>query len=134
MYSVSSKKQTGLQARVCADPVLLHELVTNLVDNAVHYCPTGARVTVRVCTDPQAGRVRHEVEDNGPGIPLAERPRVLERFYRMSGMDQEGSGLGLAIVRDVAERYGGTVNLCESDSGGLLVRIDLPWARPGQAG
>jgi signal transduction histidine kinase len=49
-------------------------------------------------------------------------------------MNQEGSGLGLAIVRDVAERYGGTVDLCESDSGGLLVRIDLPWARPGQAG
>jgi two-component system sensor histidine kinase TctE len=127
-------EQTGLQARVCADPVLLHELVTNLVDNAVHYCPTGARVTARVCTDPQAERVRLEVEDNGPGIPVAERPRVLERFYRISGMNQEGSGLGLAIVRDVAERYGGTVDLCESDSGGLLVRIDLPWARPGQAG
>lgn len=116
----------GLPAWIYADPVLIRELVINVVDNAVHYSPIGARVTARVCAFSRPQRVRLEVEDNGPGIPATERTRVLERFYRVSGVEQAGSGLGLAIVRDVAERYGGTVKLGESNAGGLLVQIDLP--------
>ncbi len=116
----------GQSARVNADPVLVQELVKNLVDNAVRYCPPRASVTVRVLSGVREGLVCLEVEDDGPGIPPAERARVLERFQRGARADQQGSGLGLAIVCEVAERHGGGVALEEGASGGLLVRVTLP--------
>jgi two-component system sensor histidine kinase TctE len=121
----------GRRCEVTGDLVLIQELVRNLVDNAVRYCPVGARVTVRISADVDAGRVRLEVEDDGPGIPPGERARVLERFYRGSGAEQQGSGLGLAIVREVAQRHGGSVVLDESDAGGLKVTVTLPAAGAG---
>jgi two-component system sensor histidine kinase TctE len=66
------------------------------------------------------------VEDNGPGIPEAERAQVFERFYRIMGTEPEGSGLGLAIVREVVDGAGGSVMLDEAMGGGLLVRVRLP--------
>ena len=68
------------------------------------------------------------VEDDGPGIPAAERLRIFDRGARLD-TGKPGTGLGLAIVRDVAEIYGGSVGLEESeDMGGLLVRLRLPLA------
>ena len=68
-----------------------------------------------------------EIEDSGPGVPAAERARVLEAFYRVPGTGQVGSGLGLSIVRAVAERMGGRVELSDANLGtGLKVRVVLP--------
>ncbi|HEU0202568.1 MAG TPA: sensor histidine kinase N-terminal domain-containing protein, partial [Burkholderiaceae bacterium] len=79
---------------------LLRELLANLIHNALEYAGRGARVTVR--TGLVEGAPVLEVEDNGPGIPAAERTRVFERFARGAAAPGTGSGLGLAIVRDIA--------------------------------
>ncbi len=99
---------------VQGDELLLRELLKNLIDNAIRYCPPGARITVRVfaaADGPAAGCL--EVEDDGPGIPSAERERVFDRFYGGSGTDTEGSGLGLAIVKQVVQTHCGRIALGE---------------------
>ncbi len=110
--------------RVAGDEVLLGELMRNLVDNALRYCPAGARITVRVR---RGDAICLEVEDDGPGISPVERERVFERFYRAPGSAADGCGLGLAIVREIAHSHGGTVTLREGRDGvGLLVQVALP--------
>jgi two-component system sensor histidine kinase TctE len=89
-------------------PVLLRELLTNLVDNAVKYTPPGGHVTVRVR---EGRRPAIEVEDDGIGIPPEERESVFERFYRVLGTDAEGSGLGLPIAAEIAELHQATIEL-----------------------
>jgi two-component system sensor histidine kinase TctE len=115
-------------AHVYGDALLIGEMVSNLVDNAVRYSPTGAVVTVRSYTTSTHAVI--EVEDDGPGIPLHERERVFERFYRLSvSTSISGSGLGLAIVREVACGLGGTVKIEMPVSGhGCLVRFECPTA------
>ncbi|MFX5610973.1 ATP-binding protein, partial [Acinetobacter baumannii] len=78
---------------------MLTEMLNNLLDNAIRYTPAGGHATVLVSADPFEPFAYLDVEDTGPGIPPAERPRVMERFYRVLGTSTEGSGLGLAIVR-----------------------------------
>lgn len=103
---------------------LLREALANLLHNALEYAGRGARVTVR--TGSAGGRAFLEVEDNGPGIPLAERERVLERFYRPPGSPGLGSGLGLAIVHDVARLHGAALQLQDgADGRGLCVRLEF---------
>lgn len=81
---------------------LLRELLCNLLDNALKYTPDGGAVTLR-CAPATAQRAPFlEVEDNGPGVPPAQRLRVLERFYRVPGTATEGNGLGLAIANEIA--------------------------------
>jgi len=100
----------------------LDEMLGNLIENAAKY--GGGRVFVTVSR--QAGFVEIMVEDDGRGIPEAEREAIFERGARLD-TGKPGTGLGLAIVRDVAEIYGGTVGLEESeDLGGLLARLRLP--------
>ena len=78
---------------------------------------------------PAAGKVAILIEDDGPGIPKAERDEMFVRGKRLDTTGKPGTGLGLAIVRDVAEIYGGSVSLSESeDLGGLLVTLSLPEA------
>src|SRR5262249_40883523 len=97
-------------------PLLLRELIANLVDNAIRYTPAGGAVTVSLHDD--AGCVRLDVEDSGPGIPVHERERVFERFYRLAETAaQEGSGLGLAIVREIAMSCGAQVQLLDRPGG-----------------
>jgi two-component system sensor histidine kinase TctE len=96
------------------NPVLLKELLRNLVDNALKYSPVGARVTVRVLQDPFGQVVVLQVEDNGPGIPVAEQGRIFEPFYRALGTGVEGSGLGLAIVREIAVSHHAELSLSEA--------------------
>ncbi|WP_175720013.1 sensor histidine kinase [Burkholderia anthina] len=113
-------------------PVMLREMLGNLVDNAIRYTPEGGQITVRVRADHAARRVHLEVEDTGPGIPAGERERVIERFYRILGREGDGSGLGLAIVREIATQHGGTLTLDDHvyqttpRLAGTLVRISLP--------
>lgn len=110
--------------------VALREILTNLVDNAIRYCPPCSHVTVRVITTAQAMTL--EVEDDGPGIPVVSRERVFERFYRMDDGRSDGSGLGLAIVQEFASRLGARVQLDTPAQGaGLVVRVVFPLPRPG---
>jgi signal transduction histidine kinase len=102
----------------------LDEMLGNLIENAAKY--GGGRVFVTVQTTPEC--VEIEVEDDGRGIPEAERVSIFDRGARLD-TGKPGTGLGLAIVRDVAQIYGGSISLEESeDLGGLLVRLKLPLA------
>jgi signal transduction histidine kinase len=102
----------------------LDEMVGNLIENAAKY--GGGRVFVTVETTPEC--VVLEVEDDGGGIPEAERAGIFDRGARLD-TEKPGTGLGLAIVRDVAQIYGGSIKLEESeDLGGLLVCLKLPLA------
>ncbi len=104
----------------------LDEILGNLIENAAKYGGGSVFVTVDPCKEP--GWCEVWVEDDGLGIPEAERIRIFDRGARLD-TGKPGTGLGLAIVRDVAEIYGGTVELGESeDLGGLLVRLRLPRA------
>lgn len=104
---------------------LLHELVANLIDNAVRHCGAGTIATVRVTR--VDGHPRLEVEDNGPGIAPSEREAVFDRFYRgESAHASEGSGLGLSIVREIARLHHATVTLNETKGGGLTVALLFP--------
>ena len=119
------------------NPTLLQELVRNLVDNAIHYTPAGGVVTVRVRLDGDSGAQQLEVEDNGPGIPEAERELVFQPFYRVLGSNVDGSGLGLAIVSEVAQQYRATVELGDAHPEqatrrGLKVTVRFP-PRPAPA-
>jgi two-component system sensor histidine kinase TctE len=91
------------------NPILLQEMVRNLVDNAINYSGRGGVVTARVLIDPFSGVQILQVEDNGPGIPENEREFVLQPFYRALGTNVDGSGLGLTIVQEIAQQHGATV-------------------------
>ncbi len=92
-------------------PVLVREMVRNLVDNALQYTPAGGTVTARVVAEPFGRVLVLQVEDNGPGIAEAERELVFQPFYRPADTVVEGSGLGLAIVREAAEQHGATISV-----------------------
>lgn len=115
---------TGRPLLVDGNPVLLRELVQNLIDNAIKYTPRGGSVTA--CTRLAEGIVL-EVEDSGIGIPEADVERVFERFYRVLGSGEDGSGLGLPIVREIAELHRGQVSL-QANRGrpGTLARVVFP--------
>ncbi len=103
----------------------LRVLIRNLLDNAVKYTPSGGTVDLDVAPSPQGVVV--SVEDSGAGIPAADRERVLDRFYRVSGTGPEGSGLGLAIVKSIADLHGARILLDTSPRlGGLRVQVIFP--------
>jgi two-component system sensor histidine kinase TctE len=102
-------------AAIVADPSLLDDLLSNLVDNALKYTPAGGSVTVRAGM--QQGKPFLSVEDSGPGIPEAERQRVRQRFYRLPNSPGHGSGLGLAIVDEIARLYGASVTIGSGSDG-----------------
>jgi two-component system sensor histidine kinase TctE len=106
-----------------ADPVLLTELLSNLVDNAVRYNGHGGNVIVRVVGENE--HVVVEVEDDGPGIPVEERDQVFTRFYRLSrDQNRPGSGLGLSIVQVLAQIMDARIELLSGQSErGLRVRV-----------
>jgi two-component system sensor histidine kinase TctE len=103
-----------LHGSMYGHPVLLRELVRNLVDNALHYTPDGGTVTVRVVDDPFGQVLVLQVEDTGPGIPEAERALVLQPFYRALGTNVDGSGLGLAIVQEIAQQHGAELSITDA--------------------
>ncbi len=105
------------------EPTLLNELLSNLLDNALAHTPQGGNVILRVL---EGGVL--EVEDDGPGIPAADRERVFQRFYRRG--DSPGSGLGLAIVGEVCRAHRAQIQLDQGELGGLLVRASR-WSRAG---
>ncbi|HEY2590853.1 MAG TPA: ATP-binding protein [Steroidobacteraceae bacterium] len=115
--------------RVNGDPDAIRVLIRNLVDNAVRYSPAGGKVKIRI--DRTAGPLsqasaRLAVEDEGPGIPLAERERVFDRFYRHADAADGGSGLGLAIVSAIAGRHHARLTLEDAEPHGLRVIVTFP--------
>jgi signal transduction histidine kinase len=106
-----------------ANPIMIHEIFANLIDNAIRYNDAGGSVVVRLLDD--AGRPVVEVEDDGPGIPDAERDKVFTRFYRLNrDQSRVGSGLGLAIVQSLAATLNAEISMCAGANGrGLRVRI-----------
>ncbi len=104
-----------------ANPTLLQELVRNLVDNAINYTPSTPQkpgiVTVRILNDPIGGALVLQVEDSGPGVPLAERALVFQPFYRVLGTEADGSGLGLSIVAEIAAQHQASITLEDARPG-----------------
>ena len=115
---------------VRVDAVLLDQVVTNLLENAVRYAPPPApiRIIARLI---EPGTVELVVEDGGPGVALEARARLFDKFYRV-GRRGEGSrrglGIGLSVVLGMVEAMNGTVRADSSELGGLAVRVVLPAA------
>ena len=117
----------GLEAQavhVTGHEWLLRELIANLLDNALKYTPPGGCVTLRCARTDDEGAPFLEVEDDGPGIALADRQRVLARFYRVPGTASEGNGLGLAIANEIARVHGSELGVGEG-AGGQGARFTL---------
>lgn len=129
--SVASQHDLGADiqaAAVTGNVRLLEDLLGNLVDNALNYTPAGGHITVRCGA--HDGVTFLEVEDDGPGIPEAERARVRERFYRMPGSVGHGCGLGLAIVDEISRLHDANLTI-DSGANGRGARIRVSFSRTG---
>lgn len=114
--------EPGAPVYIEGDAFQLREMLNNVLDNAVRYTESSGQVSVRVAVDGTDAVL--SVEDDGPGIPEAERARVFERFYRVLGTGVEGCGLGLAIVKEIAQRHGADVSLASgTNDTGTIVSI-----------
>ncbi|MEA2487338.1 MAG: hypothetical protein QOF16_992, partial [Actinomycetota bacterium] len=112
-------------ARTQGDPGQLQRVVRNLAENAANHAASSVRFSVHE-TD---GRVRLEVEDDGPGIPVEKRDVVFERFTRLDDARDRGhggSGLGLAIVKEIVSMHGGETQVGDASIGGARFRVVLP--------
>jgi two-component system sensor histidine kinase TctE len=120
-------------------PVLLGELVRNLLDNALQYTPAGGTVTARVLPDPFGQVLVLQVEDSGPGIPEAERDLIFQPFYRALGTGVDGTGLGLAIVQEIARGHEAEISVAAAhprptqpgQGQGALFTVRFPLRRAG---
>jgi signal transduction histidine kinase len=115
---------------VWADPDKVHQVVTNLLANAIKFSPPGGEVAVAAHAHAE-GLVRLVVEDAGPGIPPAERERVFDKFYqvgRVEGERRPGTGLGLTIARHLVELHGGRIWVEDAPGGGAAFVVLLPVA------
>ena len=128
--SVEAKRQRIVvdvpgECRVPADPTKLHDVIRNLVENAVNYSPDDTEIRLRAHrTD---GSCAIEVIDSGPGLPAGDLTRVFERFYRVDkSRSRPGTGLGLAIVKHLVELHGGTVLAANRPEGGAVFTVTLP--------
>ena len=133
--SLHARQDLGFElepARVDGDPLLLAELLGNLIENAIAHAGSGARITVR--TGSRDTRAWLCVDDDGRGLAADEHAAVWQRFRRGREAGGTGSGLGLAIVRDIALLHGAQAQLTVGEGGrGLRVRIDFPTSRAAGA-
>lgn len=111
--------------RIRADDTEIYTLIKTFTDNAIRYTPAGGRIDIGFSETPSTLTIW--VEDDGPGIPAAERGRVTDPFYRILGTEQQGTGLGLSIADAIAKRYGGKLILADSRNfaHGLLIQAEL---------
>jgi two-component system, OmpR family, sensor kinase len=117
--------------RISLDADMLARVIRNLVENARRHAGPDGQVTVSSAA--VAGGLRIDVDDDGPGIPPAERERVFDRFHRSDvgrGRGSGGSGLGLAIARAIVTAHGGTIEAADSPAGGARISFELPGLRP----
>ena len=125
------RRRTAIEIELTADssqilvsPALAERAVSNMIDNAVKWSPPDSKVRVAVLS----GAVI--VRDDGPGIPMNERERVFERFYRTEeARSLPGSGLGLSIVRHVADTFGGRARIVDEERVGTTIELVFPEVR-----
>jgi len=111
-----------------ADEESLRQALVNLLDNALKHSPEHTTITISA-ERIEGDRWTLSVADQGPGVPVSERERVFERFYRIGSelrRETTGAGLGLALVKHVVTGHGGTVTISDAPGGGALVMIMLP--------
>jgi signal transduction histidine kinase len=108
-----------------ANPIMINEMFANLIDNGIRYNEAGGSVVIRLLDD--RGKLVVDVEDDGPGIPEAEREKVFTRFYRLNrDQNRVGSGLGLAIVQSLASTLNAEIKMSAgADNRGLRVRVSF---------
>jgi hypothetical protein len=124
---------TGDKVPIFGDPTRLHQLLANLLANAIKFSPRGGRVHVIVDSADSYARVR--VLDEGPGIPKGERDQLFERFYRLASSNEmgvPGTGLGLAIAKSVAEAHEGFVDIVDTPGWATTFRVYLPLHPPAE--
>lgn len=124
--SLAVQIEAGGQVVVKGDPFLLHQAVSNLLQNAVDFSPPGGRIVLRAEVDGPG--VRIAVEDEGPGIPGYAREKIFQKFFSLHRPDtgQKSTGLGLNIVREVAALHQGEVRLENLPTTGLRASLHLP--------
>ncbi|MFT7465033.1 MAG: two-component system phosphate regulon sensor histidine kinase PhoR [Pseudohongiellaceae bacterium] len=118
------------EATIWGDEQSVALAVSNLIDNAVKYSPEGGFVGVKLI--PEGAWLTLSVDDEGPGVPVVERERIFERFYRVDKVRSRelgGTGLGLSIVKNVVLAHGGEVEVQSSESGGSRFLMRLPVSR-----
>jgi two-component system phosphate regulon sensor histidine kinase PhoR len=118
---------------IWGDSIRLRQIITNLVTNAVRYSPTNTHIWIRVSADSVNGYI--SVDDEGPGIPPAERERLFERYYRVPGIKRTGSsteglGLGLYLCREIVMLHSGRIWVDDAPSGGARFQVAIPLYRP----
>jgi signal transduction histidine kinase len=121
--------ETDPSLSVTGDPERVHQVIANLLENALRHSPAGGRVRLRA--QPHGGGARIEVADEGPGIAPEEAERVFERFYRADAARSErdgGAGLGLAIARWIVDLHGGTIRAEPAEPHGCRMVVELPAA------
>jgi two-component system sensor histidine kinase KdpD len=114
---------------LAADPLLLEQLLLNLIENAVKYTPPASPIEITATV--RDGELELTVADRGPGLPRGEESRVFEKFFRGAHPGVPGAGLGLAICRAIAEAHGGKLMAESRPGGGALFRLLLPLEDPG---
>ena len=104
------------------DKELLVQMLANLIENSIRYCPEGTAISIACLTD--GNQVKLSVSDNGPGIPLEDRENVFQRLYRVdkSRTDKRGTGLGLSLVKAIVELHGAEIELVDNEPG---VRVEM---------
>lgn len=113
-------------AIIDGDPPRLAQIVTNLLTNAIKFTPAAGTIDLVVRENPAQRQATLTVSDNGPGIPIDDRPHVFERFFRSdSTRPVAGSGIGLAVVAQLVKAHGGTVDLAESTVG-TTITVTFP--------
>ena len=122
---VRHRHRRGRRTRGAGDPERIHEVLTNLLTNAVRHSPAGGQVTAR---GTPGGGVRIEVSDEGVGVPAQDVERIFDRFYRVDAARRSGAGgagLGLAIARSIVDLHGGTIR-AEPRPVGCRIVFELP--------
>jgi signal transduction histidine kinase len=131
---VALRTEVPPRAMVRADSSALRQILLNLLDNAVKYGPRGQ--TVSVAAQVMNGRTRIAVDDQGPGIPLGDRDRIWQGYYRLQRETRSavaGSGIGLAVVRSLATEMGGRTWVEDTDTGGARFVVELASGNGGPA-
>jgi two-component system sensor histidine kinase BaeS len=121
------------KVEVLCDPLRMHEVVVNLLTNAMKFTPAGGRVTLETRQSDGTGALT--VTDTGIGIPANELPHVAERFFRgQRSAEVAGSGIGLTIVTELVNAHHGTLSIDSQQGHGTTVTVNLPLARPERNG
>jgi two-component system sensor histidine kinase KdpD len=116
-------------ALLWVDAVLLQQVLSNLIENAIKYTPAGTPIDIRGASLPS--RLNLEIADRGPGLPHGLESRIFEKFFRIDAESpRSGAGLGLALCRAIIEAHGGRITAANRTGGGAMFTVSLPVYEP----